>query len=289
MSALPSWRRSSSREDDGADDPAASADPPRPLRAPDPAEASPDADSAAEAQAPPDSLGPWLRGQREALGLGIEEVERETRIGRRYLEAIEGERYELLPAPVYARGFVRGYARCLGLDEEEALALMPRELPRPPGLDPLPGLRRREGPPAVPALERRWVAIGAAVVLAAAVFFLVGAPGFRDAPGLGRVPLVGGGAADEAAPATSAEATDAVPPPAEVPPFEPGKAPDLRGVERAEAKRVLRAGGYGVLVTEADSETAPAGRVFAQTPAPGAAVAAGDLITLIVSTGPAGQ
>ena len=287
MSALPSRRRGRSR-DDAADDPAVDADPPRPLRAPDPAEASPDGGRAVAGahDEPPPGLGAWLRGHREALGLGLDEVARETRIGRRYLEAIEGERYELLPAPVYARGFVRGYARCLGLDEEEALALMPGELPRPPGLDPLPGLRRREGPPAVPALERRWLAFGAVAVLAAAVFFLVGVPGLRDAPGLGGVPLVGGGGADEAAPA--AEAPAAVPPPAEVPPFEPGEAPDLRGVERAEAERVLTANGLRPLVIEVSSDTTPAGRVSSQTPDPGSPVAEGDGITLVVSTGPAG-
>ena len=285
MSALPSRRRGRSGGD-GADepaDPAAAADPPRPLRAPDPAEAHPHpADGAAAGAAlPPASLGPWLREHRTALGLGLDEVERETRIGRRYLEAIEGERYELLPAPVYARGFVRGYARCLGLDEEEALALMPRDLPLPPGLDPLPGLRRREGPPAVPALERRWLAIGAVAVLAAAAVFLVRGPGLRDAPGLGAVPFVGGGEANPAAEATVA------PPPAELPPFEPGEVPDLRGVERGEAERALRANGFGVLVIELASDTMPAGRVSGQAPAPGDA-AGGDEITLIVSSGPDG-
>ena len=287
MSALPSRRRGRSGGD-GADepaDPAVAADPPRPLRAPDPAEAPPHpADGAADAAAalPPAGLGPWLREHRTALGLGLDEVERETRIGRRYLEAIEGERYELLPAPVYARGFVRGYARCLGLDEEEALALMPRDLPLPPGLDPLPGLRRREGPPAVPALERRWLAIGAVAVLAAAAAFLVRGPGLGDAPGLGALPFVGGGEANPAAGAAPA------PPPAAVPPFEPGVAPGLRGVERGEAERALRANGFGVLVIETPSDTMPAGRVSGQAPGPGAAVAEGTEITLIVSSGPDG-
>lgn len=283
MSALPSRWRSRSRGG-GADEPAADADPPRPLRAPDPDEAPPDAVGALAGGEPPPGLGAWLRGSREALGLGLDEVSRETRIGRRYLEAIEGERYELLPAPVYARGFVRGYARCLGLGEEEALALMPSELPRPPGLDPLPGLRRREGPPAVPALERRWLAFGAVAVLAAAVFFLVGVPGLRSAPDLGSVPIVGRGGADEAAPA--AEAPAAVPPPAEVPPFEDGIMPNLLGTEGAAAKRALEENGYSVLAPETDSDTTPAGRVYEQTPEPGAPVAKSDLITLVVSTGP---
>ncbi|HEU0072543.1 MAG TPA: helix-turn-helix transcriptional regulator [Dehalococcoidia bacterium] len=59
---------------------------------------------------------------RQAKGLTLFDAERGTRIPRRYLEALEADQFSLLPAPVYARGFLRNYARFLGLDENALTA-----------------------------------------------------------------------------------------------------------------------------------------------------------------------
>lgn len=59
---------------------------------------------------------------REASGFTLTDVERSTRIRSRYLEAIETGDYARLPDGLPARGFVRLYARFLGMDEEQALA-----------------------------------------------------------------------------------------------------------------------------------------------------------------------
>ena len=72
-------------------------------------------------------LGSLLTRAREARGLTLEDAERDTRISRRYLQALEGEQFEVIPAPVYARGFLRSYSQYLGLDPAEALAMFPRE------------------------------------------------------------------------------------------------------------------------------------------------------------------
>lgn len=72
-------------------------------------------------------LGSWLVRAREARGLTLEDAERDTRISRRYLQALESEQFEVIPAPVYARGFLRSYSQYLGLDPQEMLALFPRE------------------------------------------------------------------------------------------------------------------------------------------------------------------
>lgn len=72
-------------------------------------------------------LGSLLSRAREARGLTIEDAERDTRISRRYLQALEAEQFEVIPAPVYARGFLRSYSQYLGLDPQEALALFPRD------------------------------------------------------------------------------------------------------------------------------------------------------------------
>ena len=236
---------------------------------------------------PPRTLGRWLRERREERGLALERVEEDTRIGRSYLEAIEGDRFELLPAPVYARGFVRLYARYLGLDPEEAVARVPKDLPRPRGLEPIPGLRRHEGAPALPAIERRWLLLAVAVAVVAAAALLLGVPGLGG--GEEEAPPAGGGAAagaDAAAPAVAETAPVVAP---TVPPFETGRTPDFRGVERATAEEVLQELGLTFLVIEVESGEAPAGRVFAQSPEPGAAIEAGDDVTLIVSRGAPAQ
>ncbi len=70
-------------------------------------------------------LGTWLVRAREARGLTVEDAERDTRISRRYLQALESENFEIIPAPVYARGFLRSYSQYLGLDPAEMLSLFP--------------------------------------------------------------------------------------------------------------------------------------------------------------------
>ena len=72
-------------------------------------------------------LGTLLVRSREARGLTLEDAERDTRISRRYLQALETEQFEAIPAPVYARGFLRSYSQYLGLDPQEMLALFPRD------------------------------------------------------------------------------------------------------------------------------------------------------------------
>lgn len=67
-----------------------------------------------------DSLGTFFREAREAQDLTLEQVAASTRIQESYLQALEEERFAVLPQKVFTKGFVRTYARTLGLDEEEA-------------------------------------------------------------------------------------------------------------------------------------------------------------------------
>lgn len=63
-----------------------------------------------------DELGQILREAREAKGLTLTQVQEQTRINRRFLDAMEKGAYTVLPTPVHARGFLRNYARFLELD-----------------------------------------------------------------------------------------------------------------------------------------------------------------------------
>ena len=64
-------------------------------------------------------VGETLRRERIKRNLDFEQISRELKISARFLEAIENDQYEKLPGGVFAKSFVRQYARLLGLDEEE--------------------------------------------------------------------------------------------------------------------------------------------------------------------------
>jgi cytoskeletal protein RodZ len=68
-----------------------------------------------------DSFGHWLKRQRELRDISLREVSDVTKINLRYLEALEENRFTALPAPVFARGFLREYARYVGLDPDEVV------------------------------------------------------------------------------------------------------------------------------------------------------------------------
>ena len=67
------------------------------------------------------AFGSWLRQQRELREITLREISDATKISLRYLEALEEERFDLLPATLFARGFLRQYARYVGLDPDEAV------------------------------------------------------------------------------------------------------------------------------------------------------------------------
>jgi cytoskeletal protein RodZ len=68
------------------------------------------------------SVGETLRRERLRKEFTLEQISRETKISTRMLDAIEKEHFEMLPGGVFAKSFVRQYARFLGLDEEELAA-----------------------------------------------------------------------------------------------------------------------------------------------------------------------
>ncbi|MEA2327105.1 MAG: hypothetical protein QOE68_2064 [Thermoanaerobaculia bacterium] len=65
------------------------------------------------------SFGEELRREREIRGISLKEIADSTKISKRFLDAIERNDHKTLPAPVFTRGFVREYARYLGLNADE--------------------------------------------------------------------------------------------------------------------------------------------------------------------------
>ncbi|KKQ42208.1 MAG: Transcriptional regulator, XRE family [Candidatus Levybacteria bacterium GW2011_GWB1_37_8] len=72
-------------------------------------------------------VGEKLSEERIRRGLTLEEVAKATKIRASFLQAIEKGEYKKLPSGTYVHGFVRNYARFLGLSEHEILALFKRE------------------------------------------------------------------------------------------------------------------------------------------------------------------
>jgi cytoskeletal protein RodZ len=69
-----------------------------------------------------DSIGAFLRRERELRQISLEELVQQTRVPLRMLQRIEEDRFDDLPGDVFARGFLRSYARALGLPAEQVLA-----------------------------------------------------------------------------------------------------------------------------------------------------------------------
>ena len=228
-------------------------------------------------------IGQRLRDRRVTRGQSLEEVENAIRVNTAYLLALEEEHYDVLPAPVYARGFMRSYARYLGLDPEEAVAQMSGMLAPPGGLEPLPGLRRT--PSSFPEINRPLVGvIAAGVVLVALVLaagaFLGGGSGL-DLPGGGNevtpAPAasapVGSGTGGADAGATAVPDTD------------DGTVPDFVGVARNTVIAYLDEREVRWLVLENFNGEVPAGEVFRQSPDAGSTLEAGTIVTIFVSNG----
>lgn len=148
------------------------------------------------------SLSEKLRRERELRGISLKQISEDTKIGVRFLEALEEDRLELIPGEFYRRSYLRAYARYLGLDEDRALNAY--------------SYSRNDGRAEDEDVEEReeaWpfgrLAVGLLVVTVAAGFLLLRSrtSGTEDLPPSSAAPSV-----------TSAEARVDTPPSVEAPP-----------------------------------------------------------------------
>jgi cytoskeletal protein RodZ len=87
-----------------------------------------------------DSLGSYLRQERERQQVSLPEIAAATKIQLKFLEALEHDAYDQLPAPPFVVGFLRAYAQYVALDPETVLMAY-RSLhraPEPPEVAPRP-------------------------------------------------------------------------------------------------------------------------------------------------------
>jgi hypothetical protein len=133
-------------------------------------------------------IGSSLREARLRQDLDFPELEERTKIRPKYLRALEDERFDLLPAPTYVRGFLRSYAETLGLDgqpfvDEYNSRFTVGEDDAPLRARRVPVQRRDRGPreSRMAAVALLAIAIATALVIAAWKF---GGPEDEKVPGL---------------------------------------------------------------------------------------------------------
>ncbi len=145
-------------------------------------------------------IGGALRSTRQRLGLSLQDVADATRIKRAYLSALEEMRLEDLPSRPFTVGYVRAYARMLGLDGEAAVERF--KVDSPGAIEPLrpPVGVRKHKDARVPLL-----ACGGAAVISAVILWNVAQHAMADdSPPPPLLP-------ESAAPAAPAAATTAPP------------------------------------------------------------------------------
>jgi cytoskeleton protein RodZ len=165
------------------------------------------------------SIGEALRSAREAQGKSVEDAAAATRIRPSYLKALEREQFEQLGGNVYAKGFLRSYARFLGVDPAPLLdAYRAQERPDAPLSEHAP---TAIGGPAGGRRGPTWLAVAiacVAIILVASLWSLLRP---TPDPTAGRPPLA-------SAPATTAAIAGTGAPPTTARPVERGVTVTLR-------------------------------------------------------------
>jgi cytoskeletal protein RodZ len=120
----------------------------------------------ASAELPLDGTGGRLRRARETQGLSRTDIAQRTRIPERHLAAIEGGDFAALPGRTYAVGFVRTYARAVGLPESPLIEELRAELGRTSAEPPPPPAFEPGDPARVPGARLAWLAALAGLMAA---------------------------------------------------------------------------------------------------------------------------
>jgi transcriptional regulator with XRE-family HTH domain len=217
-------------------------------------------------------LGKTLSQARVARGLTLEDCERDTRISKRYLDALEREDWKVFPAPVYSRAFLRTYAQYLGLDPQQLMRMFQAQ-EEPPEVKPLPEIR-----PAPASGAINWPlagAVAAFVIIAGGLLWLSSRGG--DDGGNG------GGTVTVETPQTEGEGGGLQPasgrPVGEI---ERGVVPDLTGVRIDDARIALDQAEINYVIIETDASRGTPGIVASQQPLGGTDAGGSTSVTLIV-------
>jgi cytoskeleton protein RodZ len=123
-------------------------------------------------------IGRALRAARQRRGKSLEVASRETRVRIDYLDALENESFEALGSDVYVRGFLRSYAKYLGLNHEKVIGVYERTSGRPgPAPAPVersPTVAHTEALVLTEKKRPNWLLAGAAALIALSAAAAIG-------------------------------------------------------------------------------------------------------------------
>ncbi|GAA0366011.1 helix-turn-helix domain-containing protein [Bacillus horti] len=119
-------------------------------------------------------LGKLLKQKRLEQDISMEKLQEETKIRKRYIEAIEQGEYNILPGQFYARAFIKSYAEAVGLNPEEILQEYAKEVPQIPTgpIEPVPSRRTKNIKTRSPIVGK-WTSRILFYAFAIMVFFVV--------------------------------------------------------------------------------------------------------------------
>jgi len=119
-----------------------------------------------------ESLGQYLKKLREERGFTLQDVAEETKLREKYVLALEEDRFEALPAEVYAKLFLKVYAQFLKIDRKELYSRYESQRTPPQrttvATAPKKGIR-----------GSRWLALGAIVLLVAIAVVFISTSGHK--------------------------------------------------------------------------------------------------------------
>lgn len=223
-------------------------------------------------------LGKILSQARIQRALTLEDCERDTRISKRYLDALEREDWSVFPAPVYSRAFLRTYAQYLGQNPAELMSLFhaqAEEQQDQPAFRPLPEV---QAPPVTGSAS--WLMAGGVLVALAIIggflWYSSGGSSAKTVKPSAVVPAI----------TTEALGGGQVPAVGKPPPgVTKGTVPDLKDVRVDDALTALSQAGLSYVVVETDSVSGQPGVVASQDPAPGTKGGGRTSVTLVVPRG----
>jgi cytoskeleton protein RodZ len=120
-----------------------------------------------------ETLGKYLRNQRESKKISLREVSKNTRVREHILRAIEEDQHDLLPAATYVKGFLLAYAKYLSLDPNDVLLRYERVLKGEPVIQPPPQPSRSKQK-ILWNTKQTWVVVG--VIAASFIIFYLFSP-----------------------------------------------------------------------------------------------------------------
>lgn len=201
------------------------------------------------------------------------------------------EDFSVFPAPVYARGFLRTYARYLGLNPDELLRVFPNGEIAPVDIAPLPSVSR---PPAQ-LININWLVTGMVAIFLVGAGLLLLQGGSDDPLTQPNQAINGTGANTTLSPQSTLGSQVQLPATAgsqapvtgrQIGPTAPGELPNFVGADVASSRAVLNANQIRYTIIEYVDQRTARGIVIDQTPAGGSKANGDTTVTLYVSAGP---